>query len=444
MRAKEIAWAHIGQGSSVTWRSHSTSRGAPSLAAAARIASISACAVGSFVSSVRLPASASTSPDGPMITAPIGTSPRSAAARACASARSMGDALVVPVISVKIASRRCREEYAMRFSFTPEQEEFRTGLRRALDARSPTKEVRRLMATETGFEREAWQKLNQELGLTAIHIPEAYGGQGFGYAELAIVLEEAGRGLLCAPFLSTVLATTAILNAGTEEQKRALLPAIADGTTTATLAFSEDDGGNDAAGVATTASHSGGTHGLERRSLKTMDETRKLARLQFNAVEARLLGEAEDASAPFARTLQQAAVLLANEMVGGADRLREDALAYTKMRMQFGRAIASFQTTKNKAADMLVDVELAKSAAYYAAAALDEGDDDMPAIASLAKACAAEAYLQTAIHAVQMHGGIGFTWDNDTHLWFKRAKSSEILFGDANQHRELMMQHWKH
>jgi alkylation response protein AidB-like acyl-CoA dehydrogenase len=156
------------------------------------------------------------------------------------------------------------------------------------------------------------------------------------------------------------------------------------------------------------------------------------------------LGEAGAGAAPFAKTMQQAAVLLANEMVGGAERLREDALAYTKMRMQFGRSIASFQTTKNKAADMLVDVELAKSAAYYAAAALDEGDDELPALASLAKACAAEAYLQTAIHAVQMHGGIGFTWDNDTHLWFKRAKSSEILFGDANQHRELMMQHWKH
>ena len=142
--------------------------------------------------------------------------------------------------------------------------------------------------------------------------------------------------------------------------------------------------------------------------------------------------------------MQQAIVCLANEMVGGAERLREDALDYVKMRMQFGRSIASFQTTKNKAADMLVDVELAKSAAYYAAAALDEGDDDMPALASLAKACAAEAYLQTAIHAVQMHGGIGFTWDNDTHLWFKRAKSSEILFGDANEHREKMMQHWAH
>ena len=126
----------------------------------------------------------------------------------------------------------------MRFSFTPEQEEFRTGLRRALEARSPPKEVRRLMATDAGFEREGWQKLNQELGLTAIHIPESYGGQGFSYGDLAIVLEEMGRGLLCAPFLSTVLASAAILNAGTEEQKRALLPAVASGETTAGPALS--------------------------------------------------------------------------------------------------------------------------------------------------------------------------------------------------------------
>jgi len=375
----------------------------------------------------------------------------------------------------------------MRFSFTPEQEEFRSSVRRALEARSPTKEVRRLMATEQGFERDGWQKLNQELGLTAIQIPEAYGGAGFGQADLAIVLEEMGRGLLCAPFLSTALAANAILNAGTEEQKAALLPAIAAGEKTATLAVSEDAGRNDAEGVAMAATPSGAawrlegsksfvldghtadlvvvlarrpgsqgddglsffiidgdSPGLERKRLKAMDETRKLARLTFNSVEAKLLGE-EGAGAPaLAKTMQQAIILLANEMVGGAERLREDALDYTKMRMQFGRSIASFQTTKNKAADMLVDVEMAKSAAYYAAAALDESDEELPALASLAKACAAEAYLQTAIHAVQMHGGIGFTWDNDTHLWFKRAKSSEILFGDANQHRELMMQHWKH
>ncbi|HJQ60236.1 MAG TPA: acyl-CoA dehydrogenase family protein [Vineibacter sp.] len=376
----------------------------------------------------------------------------------------------------------------MRYSFSPEQEEFRGLVRRLLEARSPTTEVRRLMATETGWERDAWKKLNQEQGLTAIHIPEDYGGQGFGYGELAIVLEEMGRSLLCAPFFSTAaLATTAILNAGTEAQKRALLPAVAAGDATATLAFAEDDGGSDGAGVRMTATTSGSAwrldgvksfvldghtadlivvlarspgssgetglsfftvagdaKGLQRQLLKSMDETRKLARLQFASVEAQPLGEAGAAAAPFARTMQQAAVLLANEMVGGAARLREDALDYAKMRMQFGRSIASFQATKHKAADMLVDVELAKSAAYYAAAALDEGDDDLPAIASLAKACASEAYLQTAIHAVQLHGGIGFTWDNDTHLWFKRAKSSEILLGDATHHREQMMRHWKH
>jgi alkylation response protein AidB-like acyl-CoA dehydrogenase len=376
----------------------------------------------------------------------------------------------------------------MRFSFTPEQEEFRATLRRALEARSPTKEIRRLMATDAGFERDSWHKLNQELGLTALHIPETYGGQGFGFSELGIVLEEMGRGLLCAPYFSTaVLATTAILNAGTEEQKQALLPSIASGEVTATLAFSEEGGSNQASAVAMTAAPSGsafrldGTKsfvldghtadlvvvlarrpgskgedglsfftvpgnapGLERRALRTMDETRKLAHLTFRSVEAKLLGEADAAAVPFARTMQQALICLANEMVGGADRLREDALAYVKMRMQFGRSIASFQTTKNKAADMLVDVELAKSAAYFAAAAIDERDDDLPALASLAKASAAEACLQTAIHAVQMHGGIGFTWDNDTHLWFKRAKSSEVLFGDANEHRETMMQHWTH
>jgi alkylation response protein AidB-like acyl-CoA dehydrogenase len=129
-------------------------------------------------------------------------------------------------------------------------------------------------------------------------------------------------------------------------------------------------------------------------------------------------------------------------MVGGADRLREDALAYSMMRMQFGKPIASFQSMKHKQADMLLEVELAKSAAYYAAASLDDGDDNAVANAHLAKACAGDTYMQTAIHAVQIHGGIGFTWDNDTHLWFKRAKSSEVLLGDSTYHRELMMQNW--
>ena len=374
----------------------------------------------------------------------------------------------------------------MKFAFSPEQEEFRSNLRRLLAERSPTKEVRRLMETEAGFDREAWRRLNTELGLTAVRIPEAYGGQGFGFGELCIVLEEMGRALVCAPFFSTaVLATGAILNAGKEADKQALLPAIASGDTVATMAWVEDNGRWDATGTALTVTPSAGSfrldghksfvldghtadliivlartpgssgenglslfavdgnaHGLTRRALKTMDWTRKLARLEFKGVEAKLLGEQGGAAGPFARTMTEAAICLANEMAGVAERLREDSLAYSKLRVQFGRQIASFQSMKHKAADMLVDVELAKAAAYYAAAALDEGDNDVEAVAALAKAQASEACLQTAIHAIQIHGGIGFTWDNDTHLWFKRAKSSEVMLGDAHHHRELMMQRW--
>jgi alkylation response protein AidB-like acyl-CoA dehydrogenase len=371
----------------------------------------------------------------------------------------------------------------MKFSFSSEQEEFRSNLRRFLADRSPIKETRRLMETDAGWERDGWQALNAELGLTAVRIPEAYGGHGFGFGEHCVVLEEMGRALVCAPyFATTVLAAGAILNAGTAAEKQALLPGIASGDTVATLACAEDDGRWDAAATTLVATPSGAGYrldghksfvldghtadlivvlartpdsidedglslftvsgnagGLTKRVLKTMDATRKLARLTFNGVVAMPLGQAGAAAAAFDRTMIEAAICLSNEMVGGAERLREDALTYAQMRMQFGRAIASFQSMKHKAADMLLDVELAKSAAYFAAAALDDGDADIAATASLAKACASESYLQTAIHAIQIHGGIGFTWDNDTHLWFKRAKSSEVLFGDAFHHREALI-----
>ena len=359
----------------------------------------------------------------------------------------------------------------MSFSFSDEQEEFRSVLRRFLENKSPTTEVRRLMETEAGYDPEVWRELSQELGLTAIHIPEDYGGQGFGFVELGIALEEMGRALFCAPFFSSaVLAATAILNAGSEEEKQTLLPGIARGETLAALAFTEDNGRWDAAGVEATATPAGNKFilngaksfvldghsadlivvlarspgssgdgglsfftvageapGLTRRLLKTADATRKLARLEFDDVEATLLGASGEAAQSLGRTLDQAAVCLANEMVGGAEKLREAALDYSLMRVQFGRPIGSFQSLKHKAADMLIDVELAKSAAYYAAAAAAEEDEDLPALASLAKAAASEAYMQTAIHAIQIHGGIGFTWDNDTQLWFKRAKSSEVF-----------------
>jgi len=374
----------------------------------------------------------------------------------------------------------------MKFGFSDEQQEFRSIVRRFLEDKSPASAVRRQMETDRGYDPDVWRALSEGLGLTAIHIPEAYGGQGFGVSELAIAVEEMGRALLCAPyFASTVLAATAILKAGTAEQKQALLPGLAAGSTIAALAFTEDNGHWNTHGVTMTATADGGTWrldgsksfvvdgngadlivvlarrpgtsgddglsfftvkadaaGLTRVPLATADATRKLARLSFSNVEGTLLGAEGAAAGPFAETLDIAAICLAHEMVGGAELLREQAIAFANQRYQFGRPISSFQTLKHKAADMLLEVELAKSAAYYAAAAVDEGDAEVPALASLAKSAAADAYVQTAIHAVQIHGGIGFTWDNDTHLWFKRAKSSEVFLGGPEYHRERLMQAW--
>lgn len=370
----------------------------------------------------------------------------------------------------------------MKFTFSEEQEEFRSMLRRFLEAKSPTAAVRTTMATDDGYDPEVWRALAGELGVTALHIPEEYGGAGFGVSELAIAAEEMGRALLCAPFFaSTVMAATAIINGGSDEQKRTLLPDLASGDVIATLAVAEPGAGWAADQIAMTAAKSGtgytltGTKsyvldgmtasclvvvanapdggialftaaadgaGISRQALQTMDPTRKLARIDFNNAPVELLGTLAGGAEAYAKTLDVMLACLANEMNGGAERLREDALEYVSMRMQFGRTIASFQTTKHKAADMLLDVELSKAAGYSAASALDDNDPDASAIASLAKAAASEAYFQTAVHAVQMHGGIGFTFDNDTHLWFKRAKQSEAFLGDAHLHRERMMQHW--
>ena len=376
----------------------------------------------------------------------------------------------------------------MQFSFTEEQQEFRAVLRRYFEQSSPTSTVRRLMETEAGWDAGAWREMNQQLGLCGVHVPEEYGGQGFSFVELGIVLEEMGRALVCAPyFASAVLAATAIMNAATEAQKTALLPRVVSGETIATLAFTEPGGRWDAGGTETIATPAGGKFkldgvksfvldghtadlilvlarapgtsgddglslfavrgdapGLTRTALKALDPTRKLARLELADAPAELIGEADAAAAPLAKTLAQAAACLASEMVGGAERLRQSALDFANLRMQFGRPIASFQSMKHKQADMLLKVELAKSAAYVAAQGCADDADDMPALASLAKAAASEAYLQTAIHTIQIHGGVGFTWDNDTHLWFKRAKSSEVFLGDATLHRERMMQAWGH
>ena len=374
----------------------------------------------------------------------------------------------------------------IQFAFTDEQEQFRAAIRRFLNDKSPTTEVRRLMATQEGYDPEVWRQLSTELALPGVHIPEQYGGAGFGMVELCIVAEELGRALLCAPYFSTaVLGSNAIMNAGTDAQKSSLLPDLASGARLATLAVTEPKGNWDPASIELIANPTSDGYrlsgaksyvvdghisdlmvvagrvplsvgnqglamftvpansaGIERRLLESMDPTRKIARVDFHGAHAELLGTIEDGWRPIARTMDQAAIALANEMVGGAQALFDSAVSYSKLRVQFGRTIGSFQAIKHKLADMLLDLELAKSAAYYSAQAAAVEDPEWPALASLAKAAASETYLHTAVECIQVHGGIGFTWENDTHLWFKRAKSSEVFLGQPNYHRELLMQRW--
>jgi alkylation response protein AidB-like acyl-CoA dehydrogenase len=376
------------------------------------------------------------------------------------------------------------------FAFSEEQEELRRSVRRFLDDKSPVTEVRRLMETTEGYDPKVWAQMGNELGLQSLHIPEAYGGQGYSFVELVVVLEEMGRALLCAPYFASVcLAANAVLNAGTEEQKSALLPGIASGETIATLAFTEpsgkwdangitmeavpSDGGSDGSGgytldgtkmfvldghtaglivVAARSAGSDGTEGisfftvdgdapgLTRTALPTMDQTRKQAKLEFSGVKASLLGEEGAGWAALSKTLDQVAVCLAAEQVGGAQRCLDMSVEYAKVRIQFGRPIGSFQAIKHKCADMLLEVESSKSAAYYAGWAAAEDNDELPVVASLAKSYCSEAYFHAAAENIQIHGGIGFTWEHDAHLYFKRAKSSEILFGDPTYHRELLAQ----
>jgi len=333
------------------------------------------------------------------------------------------------------------------------------------------------MATEEGYDPAVWSQMASELALQGLGIPEEYGGQGYGPVELYVVFEEMGAALMCAPYFSTVaLAANALLQVGTEQDKQRFLPGIASGESIATLALTDDAGQWDLSGTSTTASASGNdwhvsgvrsfvtdgstaslilvpamtakglslfavqgdASGLERTTLPTMDQTRKQSRLVLTDTPAILVGEEGAALAGLETTLQIAASALAAEQVGGAQRVLNNAVEYAKARVQFGRPIGSFQAIKHKCADMLLDVESAKSAAYYAAWAAQELNDELPVAASLAKSFCSEAYFHCAAENIQIHGGIGFTWEHHAHLYFKRAKSSELFLGDPAYHRELL------
>jgi alkylation response protein AidB-like acyl-CoA dehydrogenase len=364
------------------------------------------------------------------------------------------------------------------FGTSEEQEELRASVRRFVTDRAPLAKVRQLMDAGE-IDREFWAQAGAQLGLQGIAIPEEYGGSGFSFAEQAIVLEELGAGLYGGPYLpSAVLAATALLASPDESARQELLPGIAAGETIAALAFTEEDGSWDPAGIRLAAAKSGdgwvldghksfvlsgaeaslylvvavadgglslfavdaAASGLTATALPTLDQTRNLARLDLAAVPARLIGSAGDGAAILDRVLDVAAIALAAEQLGAAQRALDITVDYTKTRHQFGRPIGSFQALKHRMADLLMEVESLRSAVAYAASAVAEGSDEVPALASLLKAYASETYFHVAAEMIQMHGGIGFTWEHDAHLFFKRAKSSELFLGDGAYHRERLAQ----
>jgi alkylation response protein AidB-like acyl-CoA dehydrogenase len=362
------------------------------------------------------------------------------------------------------------------FVFTPEQQELRHTVRRFLADKSPSAQVRRLMETEDGYDPAVWSQLAGQLGLVGLTIPGEHGGSGCGPVEQLIVCEEMGRALLCAPYFGTaVLAAGALVASADQAAQADLLPKIAAGSLIATLAVPEDDGAWTTRALRTQARASGGGYlltgrknfvldgagadlilvaaqapggpslfavdgaapGLARRPLQTLDMTRKQAVIDLDQAPARLVGAEGDAAEIVGQAVRLGVIALAAEQVGGAQRCLDMSVDYAKLRYQFGRPIGSFQAIKHKCADMLLEVESARSAAYHAAWAAADGAPDLPLVASLAKAYCSEAYFHAAAENIQIHGGIGFTWEHDAHLYYRRAKSAEVMLGTPAEHREL-------
>ena len=331
----------------------------------------------------------------------------------------------------------------MNLAVSTEQRELRESVRRFLTERAPLTKVRELMETTDGTDPDAWRQASAQLGLPGI----------------------------------AVLAAAALLASDDQETMKDLLPGIAAGETVATLAFTEDGGSWEPASIRLAAAKTtengwrldghksfvldghaadliltvaetdgelslfaviGTADGLTRRALPTLDQTRKLARLAFNHTPARLVGEPGAARAVLDHTLDVAAVALAAEQLGGAQRALDMAVAYAKVRQQFGRPIGSFQAIKHRCADLLLEVESLRSAVGYAAAAAAAGSTEVPVLAPLLKAYASEVYSHVAGENIQIHGGIGFTWEHDAHLYLKRAKASELFLGDGSYHRERL------
>jgi len=372
----------------------------------------------------------------------------------------------------------------MNFGFTEEQELLRKTARDFLGECAPMGVVRDIMESDAPYSPSLWKQL-AELGWTGLALPEAYGGADLGMLELCIVLDELGRSLAPVPFLPTAIAATAILEIGDAPQKQRWLPRIGGGHTIATLAITEAAGTENPAdlNLPATADADGWilngekmfvpdaasadlllvaarlegqgeqglglflvpreTAGVTTSSLESMDLLRPLYEVSFR--DARLpahalLGGDRDVWPRLSRVLDRARVMIAAEMVGGAERCLESSVAYAKERVQFGKPIGVNQAIKHKCADMLFEVESARSITYYAAWAAREDNDEAPLTAAMAKAYVSDAYRHTAAENIQIHGGVGFTWEYDCHLHFRRAKSDEVWLGDGRFHRERVAQ----
>ena len=371
----------------------------------------------------------------------------------------------------------------MDFAFSEEQEMLRRSARDFLAKEFSPRVVRRLMEGD-GYDPALWKKI-AELGWTALGIPEEYGGVGT-FLDLVVILEEAGRSLLPGPFFSTMgLAVPVLIEAGTEAQKKEVLGAIAEGEARATLAFTEPSGRWDAASVGLAARQRGGgwqldgvklfvpdaetadymavvartrgegeegitlflvkgkPKGMTVTPLETMDLTRRWSEVRFDGVQLdaeSVMGPPDKAWPRLKRALEWATAALCAEMVGGVQKVLETSTEYAKTRHQFGKPIGIYQAVSHKLADMLVLSESGRSATYYAAWTIDADAPDRSLASSMAKAYVSDAYRKAAGDGIQVHGGIGFTWEHDMHLYFKRAKSSEVTLGDATYHRELVAQ----
>ena len=366
----------------------------------------------------------------------------------------------------------------MNFGLNESQTTLQSSARRFLAAECPIAEVRRLMETDTAHDQALWSKIAAQ-GWMGLLIPEDLGGSAMGPVEMAVLLEEMGRALLPGPYFSTVLlAASAIDYGGGEDRKREYLTKIASGGLLATLALLEESASwnPDAVRMRASTSSNGAfrlhgrklfvpdaavagllvcaarldsdfalflvdanTQGLAIRPLPAMDNTRKLYEVAFDAVElppTALLVRGPRAYAALQRTLDLAAAGLAAEMTGGMQRVLEITVEYAKTRKQFGKSIGSFQAVQHLCADMLLYTEGSRSASYYAAWALGSEDPGAPTAVSVAKAYSSDAFREVANRGIQVHGGMGFTWENDMHLYYRRAKASEIAYGDAIFHRE--------